>query len=98
MILYRKRRSCTSEARLRGKSSITRGIFISVNGFSQPAKDAISRGKQPVFFAMDGHDLMMILSGQVALDEFLRQRRRLLADEGLMFVPFGELFKGSRKV
>jgi restriction endonuclease len=81
-----------------GKSSISRGVFISVNGFSQPAKDAISRGKQPLFFAMDGHDLMMILSGQIVLDEFLRQRRRLLADEGFMFVPFGELFKGSRNV
>jgi hypothetical protein len=41
---------------------------------------------------------MTILSNQIALDEFLRQRRRLLADEGLMFVPFSELFKGSRKV
>jgi hypothetical protein len=47
---------------------------------------------------MDGHDLMMILSGQIALDEFLRQHRRLLADEGFMFVPFGELFTGSRGV
>ena len=46
---------------------------------------------------MDGHDLMMVLSDQIALDEFLRQRRRLLAQEVLMFVPFGELFKGSRK-
>lgn len=81
---------------IEGKSSITRGVFISVNGFSQPAKDAISRGKQPLFFAMDGHDLMMILSGQLALSEFLRQRRRLLGEEGLMFVPFGELFKGAR--
>jgi len=27
---------------------------------------------------MDGHDLMMVLSGHVALDELLRQRRSLL--------------------
>ncbi len=83
---------------IEGKSSTTRGVFMSVNGFSQPAKDAISRGKQPIFFAMDGHDLMMVLSGQIALDEFLRQRRRSLAEEGMMFVPFSELFKGSRRV
>jgi hypothetical protein len=81
---------------IEGKSSITRGVFISINGVSQPAKDSISRGKQPLFFVMDGHDLMMILSGQIALDEFLRLRRRLLAQEGLMFVPFNELWKGSR--
>jgi hypothetical protein len=44
---------------------------------------------------MNGHDLMMILSGQVTLDEFLRERRRLFA-RGLMFVPFSELWKDSR--
>jgi hypothetical protein len=66
--LCRKRRFCISG--VRGKSTITRGVFISINGVSQPAKDAISRGKQPLFFVMDGHELMMILSGQIALDEY----------------------------
>jgi hypothetical protein len=83
-------------AQIEGKSSITRGVLIAINGVSEPAKQAIARGKQPLFFCMDGHDLMMVLSGQVVLDELLRQRRRVLAQEGLMFVPFNELWKGSR--
>jgi hypothetical protein len=45
---------------------------------------------------MDGHDLLMILAGQIGLDEFLRHRHRL-AEEGIMFLPFSELFKGPRR-
>jgi hypothetical protein len=78
-----------------GKSAITRGVLIAINGVSEQSKQAIVRGKQPNFFCVDGHDVMMVLSGQVALDEFLRQRRRLFA-RGLMFVPFSELWKDSR--
>ena len=59
------------------------------------AKDAISCNKQPMFFAVEGHDLMMVLSGQVRLDEFLPQRRRLLAVEGLMFVPSASYLKAN---
>jgi hypothetical protein len=40
---------------------------------------------------MNGHDLMMILSEAISLTEFLRQRVRLLAEEGRMFAPFSEL-------
>jgi hypothetical protein len=82
---------------IEGGPMVMRAVFISINGISQPAKDAISRDKQPLFFAMDGYDLMMILSGEIALDEFLRQRQRLLEEEGLMFVPFAEIGKGSRQ-
>jgi hypothetical protein len=39
---------------------------------------------------------MMILSEQIDLPEFLRQRQRLLAEEGLVTVPFGQLWAGSR--
>jgi hypothetical protein len=46
------------------------------------------------FFDVNGHDLMMILSARARLDELFRRR---FAEEGLMFVPFGELFKRLRK-
>jgi hypothetical protein len=76
---------------------MTRGVFVAINGVSQPAKDAITRGKQPLFFAIDRYDLTVILARQIALDDFLRQRRRLLAEEGRMFVAFGDLLTGSRR-
>ena len=74
------------------KSTFTRGVFLAMNGVSEPAVDAITRGKRPSFFVMDGHDLAMILSEEVALPEFLRIRRRLLAEEGRVVVPYREVW------
>jgi Restriction endonuclease len=77
--------------KIEGKSTFTRGVFIALNGISDQARDAITRGKAPSFFVMDGYDLMMVLSEAVNLTHFLRQRVRLLAEEGRVCVPFSEL-------
>lgn len=79
-----------------GKSAYTRGVFVAMNGVTEDAKDAIIRGKQPNFFIIDGHDLMMVLSGEIDLKAFLRQRFRLLAEEGAIAVPFKDFWAGSR--
>ena len=42
-------------------------VFIALNGISEQGKFAITQGKQPTFFAIDGHDLMMILCGEADL-------------------------------
>ena len=77
--------------KIEGKSTFTRGVFIALNDISLPARDAITRGKAPSFFVMNGHDLMMILSEAISLTDFLRKRVRLLAEEGCVCVPFSEL-------
>lgn len=77
--------------KIEGKSTFTRGVFIALNDISAPARDAITRGKAPSFFVMNGHDLMMILSETIGLTDFLRKRVRLLAEEGCVCVPFSEL-------
>jgi hypothetical protein len=77
--------------KIEGKSTFTRGVFIALNDISVPAKDAITRGKAPSFFVMNGHDLMMILSEAITLTDFLRKRVRLLAEEGCVCVPFSKL-------
>jgi hypothetical protein len=74
--------------KIEGKSSFTRGVFIALNGITEPARDAITRGKQPNFFAVDGYDLMMILQRAIELPDFLRRRHRLLAAEGLVVASF----------
>jgi hypothetical protein len=81
--------------KIEGKSTFTRGVFISLNGISAQARDTITRGKAPSFFVMDGHDLMMILGEAVSLTDFLRQRVRLLAEEGRVCVPFSELVSSA---
>ena len=82
--------------KIEGKSAYTRGVFISLNGVTAEAQHAIIAGKQPTFFVVDGYDLTMVLSDEVGLSEFLRQRRRLLAEEGAVVVPFPKLWACTR--
>jgi hypothetical protein len=77
--------------KIEGKSTFTRGVLIALNDVSKQARDAITRGKSPSFFVMNGHDLMMVLSEAISLTDFLRKRVRLLAEEGCVCVPFSEL-------
>lgn len=77
--------------KVEGKSKYTRGLFLSINGVSREASEAITKGKQPDFFIIDGYDVMMLLEDNMDLTRFLRCRQRLLAEEGRLSVPFGEL-------
>jgi len=76
--------------KVEGKSAITRGVFISMSGYSKDCKEAIRIGKQPNFFAIDGFDLMMILQEDIECASFLRARRRLLAERGAMFASYDD--------
>lgn len=77
--------------KIEGKSTFTRGVLIALNDVSTQARHAITQGKAPSFFVVNGYDLMMVLSGAMSLPEFLRKRVRLLAEEGRMCAPFSEL-------
>ena len=76
-----------------GKSHFTRGVFIPISGCTTNAIEALTRGKQPVFFILDGYHLMSALQGTVTLTELLRRYVRRFAEEGLMYVPATELTK-----
>lgn len=77
--------------KIEGKSKYTRGVFLSINGVSSNAARAITRGKQPNFFVVDGYDLLMMLEDNIEMVRFLRLRQRLLAEEGEVVVPFNKL-------
>jgi hypothetical protein len=77
--------------KIEGKSTFTRGLFIALNGVSDEARHAITQGKSPSFFVMNGYDLFMILSEAITLTDFLRKRVRLLAEEGRVCAPFTEI-------
>ena len=77
--------------KVEGKSKYTRGVFISINGYTANASDALTRGKQPSFFTMDGYDLTMILSEDMDLPVFLRRRQRILAEEGQVSVTYSRV-------
>ncbi len=78
--------------KVEGKSAYTRGVFISFNGVSKEAAYAITRGKQPNFFSIDGYDITMLLEDTVDLATFFRKRQRILAEEGRVVVAFNELW------
>ena len=82
--------------KIEGKSRYTRGVFLSINGVSDEAKLSIGEGKEKMFFVVDGYDLTMLLEGAIGLQKFLRQRQRLLTEEGAVCVPYQTLFSGSR--
>jgi hypothetical protein len=77
--------------KIEGKSTFTRGVFIALNDVTTDARHAITQGKSPSFFVMNGYDLLMILTEAVSLTDFLRKRIRLLAEEGRVCVPFAEV-------
>jgi len=77
--------------KIEGKSTFTRGVFIALNGITPDARQAITQGKSPSFFIIDGFDLMMVLSDVITLTEFLRKRIRLLAEEGSISIPFSNI-------
>jgi hypothetical protein len=83
--------------KVEGKSSFSRGVLVTINGVTPEAGRAITTGKQPNFFAIDGYDITMVLSGDVSLNAFLRQRRRLLAEAGRVVVPYQELWNSAGK-
>lgn len=75
------------------KSSVTRGAFISVEGVTLEAIEAITRGQSANFFIIDGYDITVVLEGVLTLPDLLRRKLRKLADEGKIFVSGRELTK-----
>jgi hypothetical protein len=67
------------------KSAWTRGLFISVNGFTAQALEAFGRGKAARIVGMDGRDLAVILEGVYSLPEALQLKLRLLSETGAFF-------------
>lgn len=74
-----------------GKSHITRGVFISISGCTPNAIEALTRGKQPVFFVLDGYHLTVVLQGATSLEKLLRCYVRRFAEEGSMYISAQEL-------
>lgn len=75
--------------KIAGKSNVSRGVFIAVNGFTSECLDAITRGKQPNFFLIDGSDLVPVFEGQIDLVILLREKLRLMAETGAVLSRVG---------
>jgi len=78
-------------AKVEGKSHFTRGVFISVNGYSADAVPALVRGKTQRIILMDGAHLQRVLEGSIALPDLMRRLMQRLATRGEPYWTVGEM-------
>ncbi len=72
------------------KFESTRGVFISINGFRD---EVISKyeGQGSCILLFTGEDITFILEGMVALDEVLRKKIQIAAQEGKICYPVHDM-------
>ena len=75
-----------------GKAQWSRGLLISVSGFSTDGLEAFARGKPTNIICMDGYDLYSILKNKLNLCTVLAQKVRRAAETNQAFVPVRDLF------
>lgn len=74
-----------------GKATWSRGIFVSYSGFTKEGLEAFSKGRPTNLIAVTGQDLYFILEGGMPLNQMIRLKARLAAEEGRVYVPVQEL-------
>ena len=81
---------------LRGKaekSEWTRGLFMSINGFSDLATPTLQIGRKANLIAMSGQDLILILERHWTLHDALRAKLRHTGETAEAYKPLTELTK-----
>jgi hypothetical protein len=76
--------------KVEGKSDWTRGLFISINGFSSLAADTFSKGRRANLITMDGQDLMLILEQRCSLEDAIRLKLRHAGETGEIYLPLAK--------
>lgn len=77
-----------------GKAQWTRGLFISLGGFSRDGLEAFARGKQTNIVCFDGLDLHAILNGKISLPALVTLKTRAAAESNEAFVSVRNLVSG----
>jgi hypothetical protein len=74
-----------------GKTTWSRGLFISMGGFSEDGLTAFSRGRPSNLIAMNGQDIYFILEGEISLPEVVHLKARHAAETGEIMVSVYQL-------
>ena len=77
-----------------GKAKWSRGLFISMTGFTDEGLKAFSQGKPTNIVCMDGLDLYHVMQGKIDLRLVIERKARLAAETNRAFVAVRELFPG----
>jgi hypothetical protein len=78
-----------------GKSSWSRGLFVSYSGFTPDGLTAFSRGRSTNMIGMDCQDLFHVLNGEMSLVDAINKKARRAAETGEFFVSVFALSKGG---
>lgn len=79
--------------KVESKSTWTRGLFISISGFSPDALEAFARGRATNIIGLTGQDLYFILGGELSLSDALVLKARKAAETGSFYVSVFELIR-----
>lgn len=77
--------------KVEGKATWSRGIFISISGFTEDGLVAFSKGRPTNLIAINGQDLYFILDGEMSLDQVIRLKARHAAETGEVMVSIQQL-------
>jgi len=77
--------------KVEGKATWSRGIFISISGFTEDGLVALSKGRPTNLIAMNGQDLYFVLDGEMSLDQVIRLKARHAAETGAVMVSVQQL-------
>lgn len=77
--------------KVEGKATWSRGIFISMSGFTEDGLTAFSHGRSTNIIAINGQDIYFILEGKIKLDDAIRLKARRAAETGEILVSVYEL-------
>jgi hypothetical protein len=77
-----------------GKAEWSRGLFISISGFTEQGLEGFSHGKATNIICMDGLDLYHVMNGGLDLRMVIERKARIAAETNRAFVPVRELFAG----
>jgi lipocalin len=77
--------------KVESKAVWTRGLFISISGFTSDGLVAFSRGRATNLIGMSGQDLLFILDREMTLSDAIRKKARRAAETGEFFVSVFDL-------
>jgi hypothetical protein len=83
------------QGKVTGKTTWSRGLFISIGGFSADGVTAFAHGRPSSLIAIDGQDLYYILTGEMSLPDAIRFKSRRAAETGDIMVPIQTFLLGG---
>lgn len=71
-----------------------RGVFLSINGFSEEAISRITHNKKPQLVLLDVADLILVLNGSISMSKLLEEKIKQAQTRGEIYVNAYKIIEG----